>query len=59
MSARVEYTASDAVPNYPANVVMDGKKVMQIGKDEEAKSVTFFDFKGLMAPVFTCFNDDE
>ncbi|KAI9583928.1 hypothetical protein GQX74_010263 [Glossina fuscipes] len=32
---------------------------MEITKDVGKKSVTFFDFKGLMAPVFTCFNDDE
>uniref|UniRef100_A0A1A9UPM0 N-acetylneuraminate lyase n=1 Tax=Glossina austeni TaxID=7395 RepID=A0A1A9UPM0_GLOAU len=53
---QTEMSASDAVPNYHSNDAMD---VIEIRKDEGKKSVTFFDFKGLMAPVFTCFNDDE
>uniref|UniRef100_A0A1B0AJR1 N-acetylneuraminate lyase n=1 Tax=Glossina pallidipes TaxID=7398 RepID=A0A1B0AJR1_GLOPL len=65
MSASVEYTSSDArtnhnaVPTYNVNDVRDVKKVMEIRKDVGRKTVTFFEFKGLMAPVFTCFNDDE
>uniref|UniRef100_A0A1A9WKF1 N-acetylneuraminate lyase n=1 Tax=Glossina brevipalpis TaxID=37001 RepID=A0A1A9WKF1_9MUSC len=60
--ARTEDTSNinwSNVPRYATKDLMDENKVMDVQKGIGRKSVTFFDFKGLMAPVFTCFNDDE